>query len=937
MSQRFGKSCALLSALLFIGCVLAASTASAQTNRIHFNNQNIFLNGLNLAWRNFANDFGPNSTIDSAHFNSVFSQVRANGGNCIRVWVHVNGANTPAFSGSTVTGPGTGTISDLQFVLNNATTNHVGVILCLWSFDMLSSSYGSTITTRSHDLLTSATYEGSYITNALIPMVQAVAGHPALVAWEIFNEPEGMSSNFGWTSDRVGMNDIQRFVNHCAGAIHRADPTAKVSNGSWSFYSQTDVGSGNFNYYRDDRLISVGGDTNGVLDFYMVHYYDWAGSTRSPFNTDASFWGLTKPLVVAEFFPGSANGCTNCGTSPYTTLYNRGYAGALAWSWTDSSPSVMLSQIAALYAAHPADVYLTTNQPPVVTLTAPTNNATFAANATVPLTATASDVDGTISKVEFYQGSTKLGQSTNAPYQYNWTNVAQATYQIKAVATDNVGLTTTSSVANITVGTPPSMTRFEAEAAARTGTITVNNSTGASGGQYLYMQADGTITWTIPNVPSAGSYQLTFGYFIPTGFGAKTQTLTVNGGGATSVVFNTPENVWQTRTNTISLNAGSNTITLTKDWGYMYFDYIELPLGSSAPSNTPPVFVSTPANVNIPELSFWSVTNNATDTNLPAQTLTYSLINPPTNAVISSNGVITWTPSEAQGPSTNQIITTVSDGALSVTNSFQVVVTEVNVAPQFTGTPTNVTIPELILWSVTNNATDTDIPAQTLTYQLINPPTNAVINSSGVITWTPSEAQGPSTNQIVTVVSDGALSVTNSFQVVVTEVNVAPQFAGTPTNVTIPELVSWSVTNNATDTDIPAQTLTYQLINPPTNAVINSSGVITWTPSEAQGPSTNQIVTVVSDGALSVTNSFQVVVMPPPPIQIFGVAWLPGVGVRFSFDVPADVPYQIEATDELGGTNPWSSIFSGVGQVGAESFTNNVTGGSGSRFYRIRL
>lgn len=174
-----------------------------------------------------------------------------------------------------------------------------------------------------------------------------------------------MTPQFGWSNYRVDMSYVQKFVNQCAGTIHRADPSAKVSNGAWALFSTTDVtlpGSAlpnNFNYYRDDRLISAGGDTNGTLDFYMVHYYDWAGGTnRSPFQHDASIWGLDKPLVVAEF---SLAGCTNCGSNLHLTLHDRGYAGALDWSFTDANPTAILGQIAGMFHACPADVLVVTN------------------------------------------------------------------------------------------------------------------------------------------------------------------------------------------------------------------------------------------------------------------------------------------------------------------------------------------------------------------------------------------------------------------------------------------------------------------------------------------------------------------------------------------------------------------------------------------------
>ena len=100
--------------------------------------------------------------------------------------------------------------------------------------------------------------------------------------------------------------------------------------------------------------------------------------------------------------------------------------------------------------------------PPAVTLTQPTNGATFTAPATINLTATATDTDGTITKVEFFNGPTKLGEDTTAPYGYTWGGVSAGTYTLTARATDNLGATTTSAPSAITVttanNTPPSVT-----------------------------------------------------------------------------------------------------------------------------------------------------------------------------------------------------------------------------------------------------------------------------------------------------------------------------------------------------------------------------------------------------------------------------------------------------------------------------------------------
>ncbi|WP_234733805.1 Ig-like domain-containing protein [Tellurirhabdus bombi] len=95
-----------------------------------------------------------------------------------------------------------------------------------------------------------------------------------------------------------------------------------------------------------------------------------------------------------------------------------------------------------------------TNQAPSVSLTTPVNNATYTAPATVALAANASDSDGSIAKVEFYNGNTKLGEDLTAPYQFSWTSVGVGSYSLKAIATDNSGATATSALVNITVNAP---------------------------------------------------------------------------------------------------------------------------------------------------------------------------------------------------------------------------------------------------------------------------------------------------------------------------------------------------------------------------------------------------------------------------------------------------------------------------------------------------
>lgn len=351
----------LLTFLCFTIVVGLASNTLAQHNKISVNDQEIFASGMNLAWVNFAKDL---NSFNEAKFTQALDDIADAGGNSMRWWVHVNGTDSPQFTNGMVSGISASEIANVKKVLDLAEERNIAVSLCLWSFDMLQSGQGVNYE-QNKNLLQNTSYTHAYIQNALIPMVKELKGHPAILCWEIFNEPEGMTTEFGWTpaEHRTQMKYVQQFINLTAGAIHKEHPEAVVSNGSWSFKASSDIGSYK-NYYSDDELIAAGNDTLGTLDFYMIHYYDWGGQALSPFHHPASYWELDKPIVIAEF---SANGPIAGVTTQeaYEGLYSSGYAGALSWTWTnhdghggiaDANPGML-----SLFNQYPDDIRLILN------------------------------------------------------------------------------------------------------------------------------------------------------------------------------------------------------------------------------------------------------------------------------------------------------------------------------------------------------------------------------------------------------------------------------------------------------------------------------------------------------------------------------------------------------------------------------------------------
>lgn len=309
------------------------------------NNNFQFINGINIAWVNYGRDIGreSNGTVyhpDMTAFSNIMDQVANAGGDVIRWWFHTNGSTNPVFdSNDDFVAPNPSFFAtDLIAVLDLAASKGIKLQICLWSFDMLKGSQWNVNSARNKKILTQEAYLQAYLNNALLPLVNAVGNHPGLYAWEIFNEPEGMTLQYAahWPdfTDRVTMTNIQWMINKTTAAIKTAQPNVKVTNGALGFVTgTTNSSNGYVNEYTDQKLIAAGGQANGVLDLYNIHYYDWAGTNGSPFHTPFVNTNLDKPTVIAEYYPINTFGVTAANLG--TTLLQNGWSGSLVWSWTD--------------------------------------------------------------------------------------------------------------------------------------------------------------------------------------------------------------------------------------------------------------------------------------------------------------------------------------------------------------------------------------------------------------------------------------------------------------------------------------------------------------------------------------------------------------------------------------------------------------------------
>lgn len=263
------------------------------------------------------------------------------------------------------------------------------------------------------------------------------------------------------------------------------------------------------------RAITLQPATDYVLSAYMWNLGDSANHVSA--NIDMNDVpgepqiSLTSGSANADqgYFVYRSFNTTNTGTTVTLRVFYDGFAGTgatakyypLAAQWDNIAITIATNFIPPQAGG---------NLRPLVTLSGPpdgTNLFLETVPAILPLAATALDLDGTITKVEFYTGSVKIGQATASPYSLLWTNPASGSYQLTAVATDNGGATTVSAPVGISLYTLPQPVSL---AIARLGTnLQVSWPTSATASSLLWApNSPASATWLLmTNTPALSNNQ----------------------------------------------------------------------------------------------------------------------------------------------------------------------------------------------------------------------------------------------------------------------------------------------------------------------------------------------------------------------------------------------------------------------------------------------
>jgi len=284
-------------------------------------------------------------------------------------------------------------------------------------------------------------------------------------------------------------------------------------------------------------------------------------------------------IIKVDFYNGTTL-ISSDATAPYTATITGAAVGTISLTAvaTDNSGATTTSTAIAVTVKAP-------NVAPNVSLTSPIVGTTLTAPATIAIAATATDVDGTIAKVDFYNGTTLISSTTTAPYTATIANAVAGTYSITAKATDNSGAVTTSVAVSVTVNNPVISTIIIQENGigfnSYDGTID-NNNAGFTGTGFTNSNnaLNAGITWQVC-VPTTGTYTLVWKYANGTTVD-RTGKVLVDGVSAVASLSFPGTSAWTTWSNsvatTVTLTAGTRLIRLQANTanGLANIDYISI-------------------------------------------------------------------------------------------------------------------------------------------------------------------------------------------------------------------------------------------------------------------------------------------------------------------------------------------------------------------------
>jgi len=177
---------------------------------------------------------------------------------------------------------------------------------------------------------------------------------------------------------------------------------------------------------------------------------------------------LPANLVINASVSGFAGTVTNVAFYNWPTKLGDVSSAPFNYTWSTVTPgnytlrAVASDDTGLSRTSAPVAITVASNLPPAIAITSPSDSAVFTAPTDIPINVLASDPDGQVTNVSFFANGALIGQNANPPFSFIWPNAPVGTYNLTAVATDDRGASTTSSVVRVfaIVSTAPTVAAF---------------------------------------------------------------------------------------------------------------------------------------------------------------------------------------------------------------------------------------------------------------------------------------------------------------------------------------------------------------------------------------------------------------------------------------------------------------------------------------------
>ena len=232
--------------------------------------------------------------------------------------------------------------------------------------------------------------------------------------------------------------------------------------------------------YDNAVSAAVSGVASGT---YSVYVYVWEDNNAETFSLT-----LEGQTVQANYNSGAAGHWDRLG--PFTAAITDGTINVGTTGGT--------ANVSGIEIWKQNTTATPTAGAPTVTLTAPSIGTVGTA---LNLTASAASTNGTISKVEFFNGATKLGEDLTAPYALSYVPTAAGTLSLTARATNNVGVATATAISSVTITAPASTTPTFVRAVNLGGSaVTLDGHSWAAAASAANFRATGVSTFANQNI-----------------------------------------------------------------------------------------------------------------------------------------------------------------------------------------------------------------------------------------------------------------------------------------------------------------------------------------------------------------------------------------------------------------------------------------------------